>query len=326
LIQVLIKDADDQPTIDSSDEDFAEDQNSTAAIVHLFKNEDPEALFQLFVVARQYFAQGGPKRFRHTLPPLIFKTLLLAVQTKEQISDAEEWAKFGKKLFTFVHKTVTALARTEGLSELALRLFLQCAQSSSYCGFETFAYEFISQALAIYEEEMTESKVQFNAIIMIVGTLQRLDCFSKENLETLTTKAAQYSYRLLKKNDQCRAVFNCSHLFWSSGDNDQEESRDGRRVLECLQKALKIADSCMETAVRTHLFVEILNQYLYYFENNNESVSAKHLTSLIELINTNLSEFEEKSKESELLTFYANTKSYIKQRQEDQANYRDIEV
>ena len=45
-------------------------------------------------------------------------------------------------------------------------------------------------------------------------------------------------------------------------------------MLECLQKALKIADTCMETEI--NLFVEILRQYLYYFINDNEAVSRKH--------------------------------------------------
>ena len=48
----------------------------------------------------------------------------------------------------------------------------------------------------------------------------------------------------------------CSHLFWTSG----RQSRDGKRVLECLQKALKIADTCMDAAMNVNLFVEILDQ------------------------------------------------------------------
>jgi hypothetical protein len=39
-------------------------------------------------------------------------------------------------------------------------------------------------------------------------------------------------------------------------------------VLECLQRSLKIADVCMTSSMHVHLFVEILNQYLYYFEND----------------------------------------------------------
>lgn len=49
--------------------------------------------------------------------------------------------------------------------------------------------------------------------------------------------------------------------------------RDGKRVLECLQRALRVADACMDTAVSVELFVEILNRYVYYFDQQNETVS-----------------------------------------------------
>lgn len=44
-------------------------------------------------------------------------------------------------------------------------------------------------------------------------------------------------------------------------------------MLECLQRALRVADSCMETATSIELFVEILDRYVYYFDQGNESVS-----------------------------------------------------
>ena len=49
--------------------------------------------------------------------------------------------------------------------------------------------------------------------------------------------------------------------------------------MECLKKSLKIADSAkgVDGNTNINLFVEILNQYLFYFENNNEAVSVIHL-------------------------------------------------
>lgn len=49
--------------------------------------------------------------------------------------------------------------------------------------------------------------------------------------------------------------------------------RDGKRVLECLQRALRVADACMDAAVSVELFVEILNRYVYYFDQENDAVS-----------------------------------------------------
>ena len=59
-------------------------------------------------------------------------------------------------------------------------------------------------------------------------------------------------------------------------------------MLECLQRALRVADACMDTAVSVELFVEILNRYVYYFDQENEAVTTKYLNGLIELIQSNL--------------------------------------
>lgn len=43
-------------------------------------------------------------------------------------------------------------------------------------------------------------------------------------------------------------------------------------MLECLQKSLKIADKVMQTGNNVSLFVAILDQYLYYYQQENEAV------------------------------------------------------
>lgn len=51
-------------------------------------------------------------------------------------------------------------------------------------------------------------------------------------------------------------------------------------MLECLQRALRVADACMDTAVSVELFVEILNRYVYYYDQQNENVSVFCLMTL----------------------------------------------
>jgi len=43
--------------------------------------------------------------------------------------------------------------------------------------------------------------------------------------------------------------------------------------MECLKRALKIADICMSSAKNLYLFIIILNKYLYYFSLGVEFVS-----------------------------------------------------
>jgi len=124
----------------------------------------------------------------------------------------------------------------------------------------------------------------------------------------------------MRHNDQCHAVCMSSHLFWRTITDEHANAgigRDGKRVLECLQKCLKIADSSMNAASNVLLFVEILNQYLYFFEHHNEFVAVKYLTSIISLINTNIASLEQPAQETAAIqAFYKNTLDYIKNRKE----------
>jgi vacuolar protein sorting-associated protein 35 len=160
--------------------------------------------------------------------------------------------------------------------------------------------------------------------------------FGEENYDTLITKSALHSSKLLKKPDQCRAVYLCSHLFWSSSPN--KGYKNGKRVLECLQKSLKIADTCMDASMNVHLFVEILNRYLYYFENGCEvvcvrlcqwlifKVTVQYLSGLIELINTNIANMDSSADTASINSHYKNTLEYIRLKKQSDEKYKDIEI
>jgi vacuolar protein sorting-associated protein 35 len=49
--------------------------------------------------------------------------------------------------------------------------------------------------------------------------------------------------------------------------------RDGKRVLECLQKCLRIASSAIEQIVTTQLYCDALDEYLYYMDQGVTEVS-----------------------------------------------------
>jgi len=104
------------------------------------------------------------------------------------------------------------------MAELPLRLFLQGGLALSRLPFEnreTVAYEFMSQAFSLYEDEISDSKAQLAAITLLMGTLEQMGCFSDENHQPLATNCALAASKLLKKPDQARAVGTCSHLFWT---------------------------------------------------------------------------------------------------------------
>ena len=96
----------------------------------------------------------------------------------------------------------------------------------------------LSQAFSLYEDEISDSKAQLAAITLIVGTLEKISCFSEENADPLITQCALAASKLLKKPDQCRGVATCSHLFWSGKSlaSNKEEMHDGKRVSEIFEE------------------------------------------------------------------------------------------
>ena len=80
---------------------------------------------------------------------------------------------------------------------------------------ETVAYEFMSQAFSLYEDEISDSRAQLAAMSLVIGTLEQTSCFSEDNHDPLRTQCALAASKLLKKPDQCRGVMVCSQLFWS---------------------------------------------------------------------------------------------------------------
>jgi vacuolar protein sorting-associated protein 35 len=77
-----------------------------------------------------------------------------------------------------------------------------------------------------------------------------------------------------------------------------------------------VADACMDTAVSVELFVEILNRYVYYFDQQNETVTTKYLNGLIELIHSNLqtNDGEENPSLENPKRHFQRTLDYIKSR------------
>lgn len=101
--------------------------------------------------------------------------------------------------------------------------------------------------------------VKVRCLTAVIGTLLQCKYFSVDDYEALITKVAQYANKLLKKPDQCRMVSLCSHLFWPQlrAVEGPERFADCDRVLECMQRSLKIASVC-----DPNLFVEILDRYV----------------------------------------------------------------
>lgn len=210
-------------------EEFEADQNKISRISHMLYSDNTDALFRLVYIARKNFGKGGVKRVKYVLTPLFFVALRLAervskIERGEVEAESEEEGKKEKpqvminsdKVFQFVMEIINVIGKH--FPELGVRMCTQAMLAADRCNNQQHSYEFMSQACTIYEEGITDSRMQFNALRTFIGSLQQVKFMDEESYDTLAKKTTQYSSKLVKRPDQARAVCLCSHLFWADRD------------------------------------------------------------------------------------------------------------
>ncbi|KAI0271719.1 vacuolar protein sorting-associated protein 35 [Gloeopeniophorella convolvens] len=332
LCQVLIREQPDaaplppgaggrRGTFGNEREDVAEEQGWIARMVHLFRSESLSTQFELLQSARRHLEAGG-ERMRFTFPAVITSAIKLCRRYKNREHLEDEWSSKVETILRFVRQLTSILATQVDAPTIALRLFLLAAQIADECGFEDLAYDLYVEAFTVYEEGISESRAQLQAITLIIGTLQGARVFGTDNFDTLITKAALHGAKLLKKPHQASAVHLASHMWWQEAQATAPDSKvelaaspsaekpptsphikdgedgaeapkayphqDSKRVLECLQKSLRIANSATELIVTVQLYVDTLDQYLFYLDRGATAVMPKFVNSLVELITTSI--------------------------------------
>lgn len=212
-------------------DETVDEQGWLARIVHLIQSPDNDTQFKLLQTTKKAFADGN-ERIRYTTPAILISSLKLARKYKSREHYDDNWQTQTSALYKFMHNSISALyTRVNGAADLCLRLFISCGQVADQTGSEEVAYEFFAQAFTIYEEAVSDSRAQFQAVCVIAGALHGTRGFNKENYDTLITKCALHGSKLLKKPDQCRAVYLASHLWWAVeiSAKGEEDSKNVRR-------------------------------------------------------------------------------------------------
>ena len=241
ILKVLIKEGSQAPSgypgvqqrgRSMETDETLEEQGWLARLIHILHSDDNDTQFKLLQMTRKAYADGN-ERIRTTTPPLITAGLKLARRFKKREHLDDNWSTQSSALYKFLHSSISTLytrVNGAGTAELALRLFCSCGQTADSNGFEEVAYEFFAQAFTVYEEAVSDSKAQFQAVCVVSSSLHQTRNFGRENYDTLITKCAQHASKLLRKPDQCRAVYLASHLWWatpilSNGETEETEVR-----------------------------------------------------------------------------------------------------
>ncbi|KAF3487423.1 hypothetical protein F2Q69_00052434 [Brassica cretica] len=165
LIKGLINDLDEPQGLEVDEDDFEEEQNSVARLIHMLYSDDPEEMFKIISVLKNHFLTGGPKRLKFTIPPLVVSALKLIRRLPEEGDNpfGKEASVSATKIFQFLNQIIEALPSAPS-PDLAFRLYLQCAEAANKCDEEPIAYEFFTQAYILYEEEIS---VSYNSLLSL---------------------------------------------------------------------------------------------------------------------------------------------------------------
>ena len=204
-----------------------------------------------------------------------------------------------RQVFVFIQETIAMLSRRQ--AETSVKLYLEMSLAAdSFAGsleekgkdgteYAHVAFELLSQGYSLYEESVAEARAQQRCIRMMIGTLLSCKALSKQNYDTLTTKTAQFSAKVTNKAEQCQLVCLCAHLFYPTEGENASKYQNAQRALECLQRSLKLADACTSAnASNVQLFVDLMEQYVLFFERRNPAITHAYITGLAALIKEHL--------------------------------------
>lgn len=237
-----------------------------------------------------------------------------------------------KKYFLFLHKTVQTAFNTNAPS-MAVQFWLKSAAVANSADantgeFREIAAEFLTQALTVYEEELKDAREQFQAINLMVSVFTRMSVLEDSVYETFATRLTKQAVGLAKKAHQCRGVELCSHLFWTPTFKSPE------RVVECLQRTLKIAEAAVaQSPGQVGLFLEVLDAYVYYVEAGCASVTVLNVNMLVQICREQVRELERKAVESgraetaeDCQEHFRGILEYLKMKKQEGGLWGDINV
>lgn len=290
--------------------EFLEVQEKICKVFQLVENpEDPVKTIANLLYIRKTYLNKNLENIIYTYPSLISRILFklkiigyvnLQQKKNDEASELQSTSNF-KNLSVIINELYQY--HQEYSSDLILTLYLNAAIVTDQLQLESLCYELFTQCFVIYEENLILSTHQnrnsasvnprdslsggslaFESILAIANSLAKTRNLSKDNYESLITKLTLYASRLLKKNEVTRAILACAHL-WNQERKGEEN--DGKRVLECLQKCLRVADGCLDPFLSVKLFIEILNQSIIL------NVDSWFTNGVIELTKTNIENLED---------------------------------
>lgn len=183
-------------------------QLSIAKLIHFIRIEEPEQELSAIIRLKQEFSKDPNKFTLIVFPGLTWALYKLSAKCKD--------SALHLKALELAFQVVEELALAN--PEAAIKLLLNGALTLNEHGLEldeteALFMQYLDRAISLFHDELIDSSVKYRVLILIIGTVEKANNLSDTSFEQLTKKVIGSCTRLLRKQDQCKAILWCSHIF-----------------------------------------------------------------------------------------------------------------
>ena len=289
---------------EENETNFEKEQNAIAKLIFAIKANNPEVLLDIYTQLKNVLYEGGKNRRKITFPSLANALINFVQQISnlyehknEENDDIEQLYDFSKlendddfyEFLSKIYDLLTNVIKTleEELPQMALKLNLLVSNQIDNINtlrekFEEKSLLFFNNSINIYNK--FDKEKQFDYFCDICQTLLKITIFSKENLEKIINNLFNEAKNMPKRADQFNGMLMISQLYY-------KHFKDGKKVLDYLNKAKKVADFSLTNPHNLILYVLLLNKYIFYIDVDNENIveiTSEHVEDLIEAIKNHI--------------------------------------
>ena len=289
---------------EESEINFEKEQNAVAKLIFVIKTNNPEVLLDIYLQLKMVLYEGGKNRRKITFPALANALIYFCQQISTLYDNKNEenndnnilydiskfenddaFYEFLSKVYQLLDDIIKILE--EELPQMALKLNLLA--SSQIDNIKTLREKFEEKCLLFFNNSINifkklDKEKQFDYFCEICQNVLKITIFSKENLETIIKDLFNEAKNMPKRTDQCNGILMISQLYY-------KHFKDGKKVLDYLNKAKKIADFSLTNPHNLILYVLLLNKYIFYIDADNENIveiTSEQVEDLIEAIKNHI--------------------------------------
>ena len=285
-----------------------------ARVVHRLRSDDVDAHYAALGAAHTALAASAPPSSApRLLPPLAFSAMSVAARCLAagavgggegggSAPPAEPGAgpATAAGALQFAGRLATAVADADPSLGLGLHTAVACV-AGDHAALEPVAYDAYEQAFALFEEGLADAATERCALGTLAGALSRAAALAPDSRDALAHKLGACAGRLLRRADQCRALLAAARAHWPPARparGGAPASRDGRKGLACLQRALKAAAAASTQAAAARrggraaagaaaeaaaLHVDVVNAYLDLIADGCDAIKPADVAALDKL-------------------------------------------